>query len=83
MSQSQKLTLLNKITNSISRKRYRESRSPTVSSRGVDAQVSRKPKKRKSGSSTAFIGSSTGFVVRFNFYFYFREFWFKNVNIQV
>lgn len=55
MTQSQKLSLLNRLSSSIPRKRYRESRSPTVTTRGVDVQAPRKPKKRKSGSSAGVI----------------------------
>lgn len=51
MNQTQKLSLMSRLANSIPRKRYRESRSPTVTCKSYDAQVPRKPKKRKSAST--------------------------------
>lgn len=65
MTQTQKLSFLSRLTSSIPRKRYRESRSPTASSKGAsgsgggggggDAQAPRKPKKRKSGAAGGFV----------------------------
>ncbi|XP_065222209.1 F-actin-monooxygenase Mical isoform X2 [Planococcus citri] len=56
LSQSQKLSLLSRLSGSIPRKRYRESRSPTVPNRPLDAPVPpRKSKKRKSGCTSGII----------------------------
>lgn len=55
MTPSQKLSLLSRLSGSIPRKRYRESRSPTITNRNNDVQMPRKSKKRKSGSSAGLI----------------------------
>lgn len=66
MTPSQKLSLLSRLSGSIPRKRYRESRSPTITNRNNDVQVPRKSKKRKSGSSAGLIVCILNYSVVFH-----------------